>query len=349
MSDDAIKGINVSAVSTWLTHNIDNAAPPFTFKLIAAGGSNLTFRVSDTNDTQWALRRPPVAARLATAHDMQREWNIMAALDQHTDVPVPKMIAYCDDERINDAPFYVMDFVEGLVLRDQASAKGLTPAQCMTATESLVDAQIAFHSADIDAIGLGNLAKTRSGYVERQLNRWRKQVEAAKTRELPLLEPLYQRLLKKIPTEQTQPGLAHGDYRFDNTILDPQFHIAAVLDWELCTVGDPVADFVWSLMYWAEPGDDITWLLDPPTLSENFCSRQTVIERYTKGSGLDLSDLNYYMAFSWWKQACIVEGVYSRLKKGASGGMKVASLDAVAKRVDDYLDKANELAGIAGL
>ena len=132
-------------------------------------------------------------------------------------------------------------------------------------------------------------------------------------------------------------------------MLDTNCHIAAVLDWELCTVGDPVADFVWSLLYWAEPSDPITWLLDPPTLSNNFCGRDHVIELYAQGSGLDLSDINYYMAFSWWKQACIVEGVYSRLTKGASGGMKVASLDQVAKRVEDYLITAEQLASSANL
>lgn len=349
MSEKNIKGINVDNVSRWLKNHIDNSKPPFNFSLIAAGGSNLTFRVTDANNNVWALRRPPVTARLATAHDMQREWNIMSALDKNTSVPVPAMVAYCDDNSINDAPFYVMDFVEGLILRDQASAAVLTAEQCTIASQSLVDAQIAFHTVDIDAIGLGQLAKTRTNYVERQLNRWRKQVDAAKTRELPLIESLYGRLTKKIPLEQTRPGLAHGDYRFDNTVLNAECKIAAVLDWELCTIGDPVADFVWSLLYWAEPSDSITWLLDPPTLSSHFCGRDQLIELYAQGSGLDLSDINYYMAFSWWKQACIVEGVYSRLKKGASGGMKVASLDQVATRVEAYLVRADELALAAGL
>lgn len=349
MSETEIKGINISAVSNWLERNIDNAKAPFNFDLIAAGGSNLTFRVTDANNTVWALRRPPVAARLATAHDMHREWKIMSALDKNSNVPVPKMIAYCDDNTISEAPFYVMSFVEGAVLRDQASAAHLSAAQCQIATESLVDVQVAFHTVDIDKIGLGDLAKTRDHYIERQLNRWKKQINAAKTRELPLIDSLHKRLSKNIPTEQTPPGLAHGDYRFDNTVLAKDCSINAVLDWELCTVGDPVADFVWSLLYWAEPGDPITWLLDPPTLSENFCSRDDVIELYANRSGLDLSDINYYMAFSWWKQACIVEGVYSRLKKGASGGMKVASLDQVATRVEDYLDKAQQLANAAAL
>ena len=208
MNETSIKGLDSEAVSKWLVHHIDGATPPFHFSLIAAGGSNLTFRVNDVAGHTWALRRPPVSARLATAHDMAREWSIMSALDKHSDVPVPEMLGYCDDLMVNQAPFYVMSFVEGLILRDQASASHLTEAQCLTATHSLIDTQVAFHSVDIDAVGLSGLAKKRSHYIERQLKRWRKQIDAAKIRELPLLDALHQRLSKNIPAEQTQPGLA---------------------------------------------------------------------------------------------------------------------------------------------
>lgn len=344
-----IKGLDIDAVSLWLQNNISEAMAPFNFKLIAAGGSNLTFRVTDSAEHVWALRRPPVTARLATAHDMQREWKIMAALKANSNVPVPAMIAYCDDISINQAPFYVMDFVEGLIIRDQSSVAHLSTEQCLTATQSLVDVQVAFHTVDIDSIGLGDLAKTRNNYIERQLNRWIKQVAAAKTRELPIINELYTRLSAKIPKEQVSPGLAHGDYRFDNTVLGEDHHIQAVLDWELCTLGDPIADFVWSLLYWAEPEDPLTWLLDPPTKANKFISRDEVVELYAQRSGLDLTDIHYYKAFSWWKQACIVEGVYARLQKGASGGMQVDSLDLVAERVESYLDNAAELANQAGI
>ena len=349
MNETSIKGLDSEAVSKWLAHHIDGATPPFDFSLIAAGGSNLTFRVNDVAGHTWALRRPPVSARLATAHDMAREWSIMSALHRHSDVPVPEMLGYCDDLMVNQSPFYVMSFVEGLILRDQASASHLTEAQCLTATHSLIDTQVAFHSVDIDAVGLSGLAKKRSHYIERQLKRWRKQIDAAKIRELPLLDALHQRLSKNIPAEQTRPGLTHGDYRFDNTVLTDDCRIAAVLDWELCTIGDPIADFVWSLLYWAEPKDSITWLLDPPTLNPHFIQRDAVVELYAQRSGLDLSELDYYLAFSWWKQACIVEGVYARLKQGASGGMKVDSIDAIAIRVNSYLAMATELADQASL
>ncbi len=343
------KGIDVEAVSQWLDENIAGATAPYEFELIAAGGSNLTYRVRDASGQVWALRRPPVAARLATAHDMSREWKIMSALDRNSDIPVPRMLGYCDDTERFDAHFYVMSFVEGTIIRDSKSVESLSAAQCKAATDALVDVQAAFHNLDVDAIGLGDLAKTRDGYVARQLRRWSRQVDAGKTRELPLLADLHQRLGEHIPPETRRPSLAHGDYRFDNTVIDEQCNIVAVLDWELCTLGDPTADFVWSLLYWAQPGDAISWLLDAPTFSEKFPSRDYVIDRYQQACGQSLEHLDYYMAFSWWKQACIVEGVYSRLQQGASGGMVVDSLDAVAQRVEDYLDQANALAAGAGI
>ena len=186
-----IRGIDRDRVDQWLADNVPGAAAPFDYTLIAAGGSNLTFRVTDAAGNAWALRRPPVGHALPTAHDMGREWRIMSALEG-TDVPVPACIAYCDDLEVNGAAFYVMGFVEGLILRDRASVAGLTTEAADIATESLIDVQIAFHTVDLDAIGLGTLAK-RDDYVGRQLTRWRTQVERANVREVPLLIELHDR------------------------------------------------------------------------------------------------------------------------------------------------------------
>jgi aminoglycoside phosphotransferase (APT) family kinase protein len=338
-----IRGIDRTRVDDWLAGNIAGAMAPFTYELIAAGGSNLTFRVTDAAGSTWALRRPPVGHALPTAHDMAREWRIMAALDG-TGVPVPACIAYCDDNEVNGAPFYVMSFVEGRILRDRASAADLTPEQADIATDSLIDVQIAFHTVDLDAIGLGTLAK-RDDYVGRQLTRWRTQVERADVRDVPLIHQLHDRLVAAKPAEVAPPGLAHGDYRFDNTVLGDDFRIAAVLDWELCTIGNPVADFAWSLQYWADPGDTMTFLSDPPTLEDVFVRRDEVARRYGERSGLDLSDLPYYTVFSWWKQACIVEGVYARRLAGATGGARQTNDPSdIALRVDAMLDHAAHLA-----
>jgi len=334
------RGIDTARVTEWLAQQLPRFEPPFTFRLIAAGGSNLTFRVEDARGGVCVLRRPPAAGAIATAHDMEREWRIMRALGSHaTGVPVPEMLAFCEDASVTGAGFYVMEFVDGLILRDRASAAGMDAAACRNAMRSLVATQFAFHTLDPAEVGLADLGR-HEGYVARQLARWRRQVEAGKTRELPLLESLHERLAADIPPETRRPGLAHGDYRFDNTVLGPDYRVRSVLDWELCTIGDPVADFFWSLMYWAEPEDEISFLQDPPTRLPQFPRRADVVASYEELSGQALPHAEFYTAFGWWKQACIVEGVYARLVKGASGGMKTAPPEQVARIVERYLERA---------
>jgi aminoglycoside phosphotransferase (APT) family kinase protein len=320
----------------WLAANVPGAEPPFEHELIAAGGSNLTYRVRDAAGHQWALRRPPASHGLPTAHDMGREWRIISALAA-TPVPVPQPVAFSED-----GPFYVMEFVEGLILR--TSAVDLTPDQAEAATESLLATQIAFHTLDIDAVGLGELGK-RDDYTGRQLRRWRTQIERADARPLPIMVELHDRLAATKPTERARPGLVHGDYRFDNTVLGAGMDVIAVLDWELATLGDPVADFAWSLEYWADPGESPTFLRDPPTFAPVFPRRAEVARRYAERSGFDLSDLPWYRVFSWWKQACIVEGVYARHLRGAVGGGGGSGNPAtVAAHADELFARAAELA-----
>ncbi len=337
-------GIDHGAVTAWLAGQVPGCTPPVEFDLIAAGGSNLTFRIADTAGHTWALRRPPVTAVLATAHDMGREWRIIEALGSHTDVPVPAAVARCEDPAVTGAPFYVMGFVDGLILRDETAGATLSPAECEVATDSLVDVQLAFHSVDLDAIGLGDLARNRTGYVERQLHRWMTQVERARVRELPLLDDLHARLARTVPAEQGAPGLAHGDYRFDNCVLGPDRRVAAVLDWELCTIGDPVADFCWSLMYWADPGDPASFLDSAPTLAPGFPRRAEVAARYEQRSGRSLDALPWFTAFSYWKMGCIVEGVYARRLQGARGGATERDVDSIAQRADAFLERAAAVA-----
>jgi aminoglycoside phosphotransferase (APT) family kinase protein len=341
---EELRGIDRTRVSAWLAASLAGARAPFAFELIAAGGSNLTYRVSDAGGRCFALRRPPVAARIATAHDMARERKILSALARPgSPVPVPAPLAHCDDESVNGAPFYVMRFVEGTILRDSRQAAALDAEQKERATDSLIAVQAALHTLDVDAVGLGDLAKQRSGYVGRQLARWRKQVEASSTRAIPLLAAVHARLERAIPREVAGPALAHGDYRFDNVVMDAQQQVIAVLDWELCTIGDPIADFCWSLMYWAAPGEANPWLQDPPTQAPGFCTRSEVAARYARRTGFDLSQLPYYEAFSWWKMACLVEGVAARIRAGASGGMRSGPYQQVQQRADAYFARAEEL------
>jgi len=334
--------IDAPKVSRWIESHVHGTRAPFDFELIAAGASNLTFRVTDSEGRRYALRRPPAKVLLATAHDVTREHRIMAALAD-SDVPVPRVHGLCDDTNVTGAPFFLMSFIDGLILRAQADAADMDEAQCLAATESLIETQIAFHTVDLEAIGLADLGR-HEAYVERQLSRWRKQYERGKVRDLPLLEELHGRLLAAIPPPSGPAGLAHGDYRFDNTILGPDFRIAAVLDWELCTVGDPLADFAWSMMYWNDPGDPYSFLTSPPTLHPAFMRRDAMIELYATRSGNDVSNLPYFVAFSWWKMACIVEGVHGRALAGASGGAQVSSVEQIAERVDRMLEHSHDAA-----
>jgi len=343
MAEAALRGIERPRVDQWLADCVPGATPPFVFTLIAAGGSNLSYRVEDAACAVFVLRRPPARAGLATAHDMQREWRVLRALGEHArSVPVPRVLAACEDETVTGARFYVMEFVDGTILRDTASAAGLDARAARTAMRSLVATQAAMHTLDTAAAGLDGLGRP-GGYVERQLARWRRQVEAAAVRELPLLARVHAALASRIPAAGARAGLVHGDYRFDNTVLGPDHRVRAVLDWELCTIGDPVADFFWSLMYWAEAGDDLTVIPDAPTRAPQFPGRAEVEAHYAELTGFDLSARGFYLGFGWWKQACIVEGVHARLLKGAGGGMRGASPERAAALVDRYLERAATL------
>jgi aminoglycoside phosphotransferase (APT) family kinase protein len=337
-------GLDAAAVSAWLADHVDRAVGPFDFALVAAGGSNLTYRVTDANGRSWALRRPPVAAVLATAHDMDREWRIIDALSADGNVPVPTAVARCDDIEVTGAPFYVMEFVDGTILRTDADGAALDAAAADVATDSLVDVQVSLHALDPDAIGLGGLGKPGS-YAERQLHRWHAQVERAGVRELPLLEEIHARLVATVPPPSGRPVLAHGDYRFDNTVLGDDHRIIAVLDWELCTTGDAVADFAWSLLYWADPGDPCQFLASSPTLAPVFPRRAEVAERYATRSGRSLDALDWYLVFGYWKMACIVEGVHARYLRGGTGGGAAGDASSIAGKVDALLEHAHELAG----
>jgi aminoglycoside phosphotransferase (APT) family kinase protein len=342
---DGVRGLDVPAVSRWLRENVAGAEGELRFELVAAGGSNLTYRVESSTGRRFALRRPPERARVATAHDMAREWKILSALDAHPEcgVPVPAAIACCTDTSLIGAEFYVMAFAEGRILRGPADAAEMDAARCRRAAESLIDVQVAMHTLDADAAGLGDLGR-RDAYVERQLSRWLRQYEAVQSRELPLVQDLHARLSKAVPPQQ-RVGLVHGDYRFDNTVLGADDRVVAVLDWELCTLGDPVADFVWSILYWSDPGDPHDFGSPSPTRHPAFPRRAEAIEMYARKSGLDLSQLDYYRAFSWWKMACLVEGVVARLRAGAGGGLGAsANVDETMKRVEWMLDCAAEAA-----
>jgi aminoglycoside phosphotransferase (APT) family kinase protein len=287
------------------------------FSLVAGGRSNLTYTVTDADGRRFVLRRPPLGHLLASAHDMSREHKIMAGLAGST-VPVPPVVGLCTDDSVNGAPFYVMRFVDGLVLRDPEVVEAIPEPVRWAAAESLVDGLATLHEVDPDAVGLGDLGR-KEGYVNRLLKRWRGQWEQSQTRDIPLVEEVAARLEKSVPP-QGPATIVHGDYRLDNVIVDPRDGaVLAVLDWELCTLGDPMADVGMLLMYWTEPGDEFSPLFWAPTLAPGFPRRADIAARYADRSGRDLSEIDFYVALALWKAAVILEGVYARYASGAYG------------------------------
>ena len=316
MNDEAaIPGIDVEPVTAWFTAHAA-ARPPLSFELIAGGRSNLTFRVRDQGDGDWVLRRPPLGHVLATAHDMGREHRIISAL-AGTDVPVAPVVGLEADDAVNGAPFYVMDFVDGIVVRDAWVAETLSVDQRAAIGRSVAATLAKIHAIDPDAVGLGELGR-KEGYIARQLKRWNGQFEQAAQREVPEVTTAYERLLTAIP-EQGAPAIVHGDYRLDNCMVDESGEVVAVLDWEICTLGDPLADLGLLMVYWTEADDAIAALPGAATTLEGFPSRAELVQAYQDAGGRPVGDLDYYVAFGYWKLACILEGVYTRYKAGAMG------------------------------
>jgi aminoglycoside phosphotransferase (APT) family kinase protein len=339
---DLPQGIDRAGVTQWFCEHVPGTKPPLEFTLIAGGHSNLTYRVDDATGRAWALRRPPLGHVLATAHDMAREHRIVSALAP-TSVPVAPTFGLCTDDAVNGAPFYVMGFVQGTVVRDADAGLALTREQRITASESITDVLADIHAVDVDAIGLGDLGR-KDGYIERQLKRWLRQFGDSKTRDIPAIEQAHDMLSQHIPP-QGPAGIVHGDYRLDNCMLDERGHVMAVLDWELCTLGDVLADLGLLLVYWAEAGDTAYSLESPATTAPGFLTRADLIERYAKRSGRDLADLDFYVAFASWKLACILDGVYARYLGGAMGDkLPATGIESFARRVDYLAERAHEAA-----
>ncbi len=329
-------GIDVAAVTAWYEQHVPAAVPPLSFVLVAGGRSNLTFEVTDAAGGRTILRRPPLGHVLATAHDVGREHRIIAAL-AGTDVPVPTAIGYCSDAGVNGAPFYVMEFVNGTVIRDVGVGRRvLNDDDQARVADSLVDVLAALHRVDPDAAGLGDLGR-KDGYIDRQLRRWFRQWTDSRSADVDVadIETVHARLAAAIPP-QGPAAIVHGDYRIDNCVTGADARIAAVLDWELCTLGDPLADVGMLLICWTRPGDEQVARPDSPTVLPGFPPREVLLARYADASGRDVSAIAYYQAFAFWKLACIGAGVFARYAAGAMGdqpGIDVSVMSAGVERL----------------
>jgi aminoglycoside phosphotransferase (APT) family kinase protein len=326
--DGGVEGIDSERVTVWFSSHVAGSEPPLSFSLIAGGRSNLTFRVADAGGHLYALRRPPLSHVLPTAHDMAREYRVITALGP-TGVPVPVTFGLCTDPDINGQPFYVMEFVDGHIIRDAPAAEhDLDEKARRRAGESLADTLAALHAVDVDAVGLGDFAK-RQGYIERQLRRWYEQFRNSQVEGLDtatVVGAVHDRLAEHVP-QQVGTSIVHGDYRLDNTVLGPAGDVRAVLDWEICTLGDPLADVGLLMVYWTDPGDEAALLGVTPTTVPGFPTRAEMRARYATASGRDLQHLDFYVAFGYWKLACILQGVYARYVGGATAGDRSSVAD----------------------
>jgi aminoglycoside phosphotransferase (APT) family kinase protein len=285
------------------------------------------------------VRRPPLHSVLATAHDVGREHRIIDALAS-TPVPVPAALAMCTDVDVIGAPFYVMEFVDGVVLNDAATAEAtLDLAARAHAGDSLIDALVALHAVDPDAVGLGDLAK-KEDFIARQLHRWHRQFEQSRQRDVPAVDAVHDLLAANIPP-QRESRIVHGDFRLGNCIVGDDGTIRAVLDWELCTLGDPLADVGYVLATWARPRDARAADPNAPSVLPGFAERDELVARYSAGSGRAVEDVDFYVAFSFWRLACILEGVYARSRSGAQGDTSVDP-EVFGRRVEDNAHLARE-------
>lgn len=334
------EGINDERVTAWLAEHVPALTPPVTYSLIAGGHSNLTYRCEDSEGRAYVLRRPPLGHVLESAHDMGREHKIISALAE-TPVPVAPTFGLCTDTAVNDAPFYIMGFVEGLVLHDATVARELSEADRANLGAHVVDVLATLHQLDPDAVGLGDLGR-KEAYLARQLKRWTKQWEASKTHEIPAMDETLRRLSEQMP-DQEGASIVHGDYRLGNMLVG-NGRIHAVLDWELCTLGDALADVGYLLNSWIEPGDNLPDDVSPTSVG-GFPTRAEVVERYQAATGRDLSNIDYYRAFSHWRLAAIGQGVYKRYLVGAMGKNRDMDLDVYKESVERRAEAALALIG----
>lgn len=345
MSDEQRYGIHPETVSRWMdTLGVDHTGP-LRLDRIGLGQSNLTFLVVDAQDRRWVLRRPPLGQLLASAHDVLREARILEALS-NTPVPVPKILGCTHDPDIFDAPVVLMTYVEGLVVDRMEIAEMLPSEQRGRIGLALPEALATIHSVEPAAVGLEHLTTSMRPYAVRQLARWSGQWQLSQTRELPDLDDLTRRLWDAIP-DQNETTLVHGDFHLLNVITSPQTsQVTAVLDWELCTLGDPLADLGTLLAYWPAEGEQ-TDALNAMSVLPGFPTRSELIDRYIARSNRSAEALGFWHALGLWKIAIIADGVLRRATENPDN--RATAGTPTTEWIDSLVENAREVAARAGI
>lgn len=341
-SSAAVEGLDVEAMTGWIEGLDAGLEAPMTFARVGLGQSNLTFLVTGAKGGRLVLRRPPLGELLASAHDVAREHRILSAL-QGTDVQVPVVHGLCEDPEVTDVPVLAVSFVDGAVLDDLSDAEQLSTSARHRVGLSLIDTLGAIHAVDLEQVGLVDLASHKP-YGERQLRRWSRQWQLSRTRELPELDRLTERLTERAPAPN-EITLVHGDSHIRNVIINPQdASVRAILDWELCTLGDPLADLGTTLAYWPQAGDPPTMRFNASTVP-GFATRDELVEHYATVTGRDISTVPFWHALGLWKLAIILEGVRRRQLDDprnltAMGAIPAEALDGLMAAAHLVLDEA---------
>lgn len=334
-------GYEVPAVEAWVDEHVASLTPPFAWTKLEGGHSNLTYRIDSAGGGKSAvIRRPPMGELLPKAHDMGREWACISAL-WPTPVPVAEPLGFCETPDVTGAHFYVMGLIEGMAMYNIEDVESwIAEDDRLTMAESWIDVLAELHSLDPDDIGLSELGR-KEDYVLRQLRTWYRSwnasIEAAAI-DTPMIHELHDYLASTVP-EQGPATLVHGDYGTHNVMIARDGHVAAVVDWEIATLGDPMADFAYSINSWVEAGDPFIDRDDYTTLATGFPGRQHLIDRYAAKTGRDMSNLPYYVAYNKFKTACILHGVYARYRNGQKA-IEADELEDLKGRVLNAIDSA---------
>jgi aminoglycoside phosphotransferase (APT) family kinase protein len=333
-------GYDVDAVKAWLQKALPSLVLPLTWQKLEGGHSNLTYLITDAEGVKRVIRRPPLGQLLPKAHDMSREWALLCALAP-TPVPVAAPLAFCEDPSITGAHFYVMGYVDGQPLYSSEDTERLAPEQTRRRlAESFIDVLADLHAIDPDEAGLGDLGK-RDSYVARQVKTWYRSWTASvgpAGLDDPRAHEMRAFFLEHLP-DQGPARIVHGDYGLHNCLIGADQTVVAVVDWEISTLGDPMADLAYALNIWPEKIPGETLLPHSPTSPAGFPPRRELADRYADRTGRDLSQLDFYLGFNRWKSACIVHGVYARYKEGKKSTEGV-DLEGLRQSIDRSLTGA---------
>ena len=314
-----------------LSHNFD-------FEQFKVGRSNLTYKIFDDKNT-YVLRRPPLSSKLQSAHDMEREHKIISNL-HNCGYRVPKPYLLCNDKSISEDDFYIMEYVDGLTVATVEDANPLSSELKESISKDYMITICELHNIEVKDSGLSDLGK-HENYIERQLNRWLKQWDSQKTRDIKDLDVSTKLLFDSIP-EQQKTSIVHGDYRLDNVKIGKDGEVLAVLDWELCTLGDPLADLGTIIASWVHKDELKSPFVYSPNKSGGFFERSLLLEIYDEKTSLDLQNVEFYTRFSYWKHALIMEGVFFRYSSGAYGNVDKETIDLFGESALSFASYSNK-------